>query len=748
MTTSPMTIQERIAMPVNVAARPGAQAGGMSVGDIVRILKQRMFLIIFIWIFMSGLAAGLSFYLASAYPKYRAKSAVLVESPFPKTPLQFREQYIQVDLMDRYVADQAVLLKDSKVLMDALQSAAILETQWYKEQPDKNLVLLTLEEELGVRQIPETSYLNVSFATKSPQDAPVIVNTVIEKYLDMVERMSRNQYTEELKDYREEEEQLENELNVIREQKRNFLNEIGTAGIAEGINVIGDRWRTLAQEVTRLEAEKLQHKAAYENLAGVNPSDIAISPQMMMMIQQDNQIVGMQNQKLALEQELMTILQTVGENHRSAKLVKTQIEVLDEKLKELMAQKEQEIREYQLNLAHTTFLNAMQAELQLREEMLDAESKQRDLDQMLTTYRQLEEDQFLKEHQLAQIREFINQLNMIIKDRGMVRVRQIGKALPPEERSFPRHELNIPGGSFLGLLLGIGLAFLLELVDTSVRTSQDIIHHVHVPLLGTVPDLDDEELDIEQIELASHTTPRSMIAESFRTIRTNLLLSSPAEQQRSVLITSARPEEGKTSVAVNMAISIAQSGRRVLIVDANFHRPMLHEIFPNSAREGLSNILIGQAKLSDLTRPTELPNVDVLTSGPIPPNPTELLAGQYLQNMLNEAKDKYDQIIIDGPPVLLVTDTLVMADVVDGVVLVCRAKASSRGAILRAREQLERVNSRIFGAILNAARVSRGGYFREQIRSYYDYQPEEALAAEVTPILPKQENGPENDKQV
>lgn len=197
-------------------------------------------------------------------------------------------------------------------------------------------------------------------------------------------------------------------------------------------------------------------------------------------------------------------------------------------------------------------------------------------------------------------------------------------------------------------------------------------------------------------------------------------------------------------VAVNLAASLAQSGRRVLLIDANFHRPALRNIFPQARKEGLSNALIGQSNLDDLVSGTELPNVDVLTTGPIPPNPTELLAGSYFHKLLADAAGRYDQVILDGPPVLLMSDALVMTGAVDGVILVCRAKKTSRGVFQRARDQIERVNGRIFGTILNAARISRGGYFREQIRTFYDYQPEEALQAEASRILPGgQTNNPE-----
>jgi capsular exopolysaccharide synthesis family protein len=266
-----------------------------------------------------------------------------------------------------------------------------------------------------------------------------------------------------------------------------------------------------------------------------------------------------------------------------------------------------------------------------------------------------------------------------------------------------------------------------------------------VPILGTVPDVDDEETVIDQVELASRTAPRSMVAEAFRSIRTNLLLSSPAERQRTVLIASARPEEGRTTVAVNLALALAQNGRRVLLVDANFHRPAIQRFFPSTSGSGLSNILIGQARLSEVAVNTDLPNLDVLPIGPIPPNPTELLSGPYLKRMIADAQDRYDQVIFDGPPVLLVSDSLVLAGVLDGVILVCRAKSTSRGMALRGREQIERVNGRLFGAVLNAAQIARGGYFREQIRSYYEYQPEASLAAASAPALPEQPRPDESE---
>jgi capsular exopolysaccharide synthesis family protein len=740
MTTVPVTVQERIPMPVSYAAgRPaaGGPAAGLSVGDLIRVLRQRMFLILFVWFFLTGATGALTYYLLKYHESYRAQTFVQVESPQPKTPMAWQATYTPVELMNRYVADEAQRIKSDEVLDAALGDAGVMETNWYAGEPNKSELLQQLKNELSVRPVPDTSFLAISFATRSREDAPRIVNTVVAKYLGKTEDLYRGSFRKELAEYKKEGERLRNEIEQIRRQKELFITEsIGVPGATEGLNVAGEQWRALATEATRLEADMLQLRAAYENIRSLDPTQMVISPQMRAMIQADPQVAAMNNNLLSLDLQQQSLAARFGPSHRAVKNLSTEIAAMKQKLDEVLRVKEDEIRQYQLSSAETAYLNAAQAKLALDERLIEAQATQRDLDAKLAQYRSLEEKQLLLEDQHKRVADYTYQLALVTESEDVIRVRQMGQATPPLKRSFPLWELNMPVGSFLGLLLGVGLALLLELADTSIRTTRDVVRHVHIPILGTVPDLDDEEVPIDQIELATHFAPRSMIAEAFRAVRTNLLLSSPAERQRTVLVTSARPEEGKTTIAANLAIAIGQSGRRVLLVDANFHRPMLHQLFPKANREGLSNILIGRGKLEELVSPTDLPNLDVLTCGPIPPNPTELLTSKYMVDLVSLAADRYDQVIFDGPPVLLVSDALVLAGTLDGVILVCRAKASSRGVVQRARDQLERVNGRIFGAVLNAARVSRGGYFREQIRTYYDYQPEEVLTGGMPKALP------------
>jgi capsular exopolysaccharide synthesis family protein len=249
-----------------------------------------------------------------------------------------------------------------------------------------------------------------------------------------------------------------------------------------------------------------------------------------------------------------------------------------------------------------------------------------------------------------------------------------------------------------------------------------------MPLLGQIPAQEDDESSPEDMNKLLIEAPHSILAESFRHLRTNFLFSAPPEHQRTVLVTSCSPEEGKTCIAVNLATCLALADGKVLLVDANFRRPNVPQAFGfTNSREGLSNILVGSKAVDSLILKTPHENLDILPTGPLPPNPSELIGSRYFKDFLQHVKETYQTIIFDGPPLLVVNDALVLAAGVDTVALVVRAQHSSRGAVLRAREQLRRVNAKLCGVILNDVRIARGGYFREMYRTYYEYLSPEAL---------------------
>ena len=314
------------------------------------------------------------------------------------------------------------------------------------------------------------------------------------------------------------------------------------------------------------------------------------------------------------------------------------------------------------------------------------------------------------------------------RDRSRQRLRIVQTPQRAVRPSRPNLVVYLGGGAVLAIFGGIALAFVRELTDKAVRTPLDVARYGHLPVLGSVPLLDDEEADIDTIEDAVRKAPQSLVAEAFRKIRTNLEFSGAADVLRTILITSPSPEDGKTTVAVNLAYTFAFGGRRVLLIDCNFRRPALHRIFADDKPVGLSHVLTRQARWQDGVQTTDVGNLHVLTSGPLPPTPTELLASQEMQKLLDEAAREYDHIILDGPPVLLISDAIVLARLAGSTVLVVRAQDNTKGALKRARDQLESIEARLVGAVLNGVKAMPGGYFRQTYREFYEYIGEEPAA--------------------
>jgi capsular exopolysaccharide synthesis family protein len=296
----------------------------------------------------------------------------------------------------------------------------------------------------------------------------------------------------------------------------------------------------------------------------------------------------------------------------------------------------------------------------------------------------------------------------------------VAKASIPRERVLPKWKVMAPVAVFVGLLLGFGLAFLVELSDTSVKSPSDMARRVDVPLLGMVPHGEDMDEEIENFRKALLAAPHSPTAEAFRQIRTNLLFSGPAQTRRSILVTSPSPEDGRTSVVINLAVSFAQAGRKVLIVDANFRQPAIAQEFPQAPPAGLSSALVGQVNWRDAVGQTEVPNLYVMASGPRPPNPTELLGSEAMRQIVAEMAAEYDQVLLDGSPAMLVSDARVLSTAADGVIVVVRAGANY-GLVQRSVEQLSRVGAHVIGCVLNDVRITAGGYLRKNYESFYEY---------------------------
>jgi len=736
LTTNTATTGSLTTQPVDAFA-PRAPAG-MSPVDLLKIIRRRIVLILVIWFLFIGVTVGGTYLWARYYPSYRADAYVQVTSPNPSLPFDIAGTPANQDLIERYVRDETVRLKSEQILSEAINDPLLRETQWFQSFETVDEALLELADKLGIGGVHGSSFVRASFATRQKDDCHKIVNAVVNQYFDEIGRTSQNQFRQQVSSFKLEVEGVRRLLTDKISEIREFQKQAGIPGMTERVNAVGQRLIQTVVAVVEAQEDKLTAKAIYDSYT-VMGSGSAISPEIMAMVEFDPRIAQQQNRLLALQEELGVRQEGFGQDHRIIKDLTFRIALVSEGLQRTRHLRAEEMQKQQIEQVSRMYSAALEKEVRLRDELAEAQARQRELDENLARYDALKEEQRILEEELQRVGTHTRDLEIVLRTQPGPRITLAARAVPPRERASPKWMLNLAAGIPLGLMLGVGLAFVLEFLDTSVRTPRDVARHTSLPLLGVVPILDDEEVAIDDIEVATRTAPNSMVAECFRQIRTNLFFASPAENQKALLVTSPGPEDGKTAVAINLAVTIAQSGRRVLLVDANFRRPALHRAFTNAKREGLSNILIGQRQLQDVASQTDLPQLDVLTAGPIPPNPAELLSSRYMRELLARARETYDQVIIDGPPVLLVSDPLVLANILDGTIIVCRAKRNSRGAVLRTRDQLDQVRARILGVVLNAVETAPGGYYRRQYRAFYDYLSEggeqasqAALTAEQT----------------
>ena len=647
---------------------------------------------------------------------------------YDPTDLDTEVRILRSDLLALQVIRQLNLDKRPEFGGSGQTSSSSLGLTTDVLQPDSARVtglLGSFKGNLRVSLIPNTRIIEIHYLSADKELAPRVVNTLADTYVEQNFK-TRFESTMQASDWLSKQlVDLQMKVETSQEALVKYQKKHEILGIDEKQNIITAKLDELNKQLTSAESARMEKESIYRLVqsgdqdtaaaaatsADTGSGSASASSSLLQKLRE--QEADLKIQVAQFSTQFGPSYPKVAQLNSQLKEVDTQIQIEMKKVVsrvrgDFMASQQRE------NMLHAALEKQKQEANQLNESAIEYSQLKRDVETYRTLYEGLMEK--LKE---AGVTAGLRSNNIRTVDRARV-------PTAPAEPNIPR---NLSFALALGLTTGIGLAFLLEGIDNTVRTPEQAQAISALPSLGMIPlgskngmESARQKLSVasskEAVELVTQSRPQSQMAESYRALRTSLLLTSVGAPPKVILVTSALPQEGKTTTSINCAIVLAQKGSRVLLIDADLRRPGIHKTLGMGPRTGLSNVLTGSATLSQaVVRSGLLPTLFVLPAGTPPPNPAELLASSNMKDVLAELGGQYDHIVVDTPPTLSVTDAVVMSTRADAVVLVIRSGQTTKQALRRARDILMQVNAKVSGVLLNAVDLNSPDYYY-----YYEYQ--------------------------
>lgn len=685
----------------SVQAEP--QAAPIKLTAIFSILWRRLWLILLCTV-LAGFAGGL--YVRNVTPMYKSTARIYVDRAGPVIV----QRSVDQDLLmqgGNFRRTQAEIIKSLSVVARLKDNLALKEAGAFDgEENPVGFILRDLETRVG-----DDDLIYISFQAKKPDLAAKITNAVVDAYYDFVAEQRHSTTTEVLKILEKEKEKQDADFSDRLKKLTEFR-------MANGDIAVGDKATSnpvlvqLAQysdALSRSRLELIESKAILE--AAQNLKDNTDSLQQFLQTRADQSGAQVESAKI---RRLRDQVEETTKALQDAQLHFTkdhpQVTIFQDRLAVLEKSLETAESDYR-----TAILLAMKQHVELSQSRVDklqvlVDDQRKMAENINTGMAQLE----LLQTEFTQSKQMVEILNSRIKDlnigeeAGVLNVVRLESASPVQKPAWPDSAKILRMAVAFGLLLGLVGALALETVDDRVRSADAASQITGLSVLSVVPST--YKANQDALATLVHDEPQSQFAEAFRTLRTGIFFGTSEGHRKIILVTSPLPGDGKSTITANLAQALAQVGKKIILLDCDFRRPRMHQLFNLSNEHGLSSIISGQATLADALHKDVQTNLDVLTSGPIPPNPAELLNSDAMRELLASLAEQYDHIVIDSPPVLAVTDARIIAAGADVTMMVLRADQTRRRAAKQAREQLDSVGANTLGLVINGTPRSTDRY--------------------------------------
>lgn len=588
---------------------------------------------------------------------------------------------------------------------------------------------------IRITPIRETKLVRLSYLSPYPNLSAELVNALAQEYINFsIEK--RSGITKQRVNFLNEQIAiLREELNAKNRELQRYSLEKDIVELSQSDNPAVRDYEEMHDAHNRAKFDRIRAYTTFTTLRELQGTDVDSLPHIL-----DNPLIQqLQTDYARLKTEYEEMRKTYGENHpemirRRTRIDNLGLEIISELDKAITA-----------------------AERKYNEELTRENRMKNELDSQMANVAKTGSAEVQYSLLKIEINSITNQIDFFVKERDEASVSinleglKIGNisiidpAEVPRRPVSPNKRKNLLIAFVLGLFGGVGLCFLLEFLDNTIKGPEEVEKLTGVSSLGVIPYLPPEGVaknsggyfskysdyysygdespeseaelaKIKSIELINVHHPRFFISEDYRTVRTSILLSNANVPPKTFLVTSALPSEGKTATSTNLAVAFSQLAEKVLIVDADMRKPRLHRIFGVKNIGGLSSYLTGNLSLKDAIKMSSIQNIWILPSGPIPPNPAELLNSDRMKKMLDEIGNDFDVILLDTPPVLAAIDTIVLSPLVDGSVLVIKAGNTANKAFVRAVEEMQRARAKIIGVVLNEVKIDQGKYY---YKNYY-----------------------------
>ncbi len=730
----------------------------VTVNDYLRILYRGRWVIVlsFLVVFLATVI-----FTFTTDPVYEASSTVIIESSGAMAQSFFDLNYF--GNQNTLVSNQMEILKSRTLSERVVKRLDLSDVRDSLKlfQPNENGEYLSFREMakiirggMEVEHMRDTDILTVTYSAGSPFEAAYIANTIAEEFQLLNAEANKSEISELRKFIEDRLRIKEKELHASEERLREYQEREKVASLDEETSELVSRLAEVEamteQARVELQADLEMKKSLEEKLderrqnLSNDLSEIS-TPYLVSLQQQLAQVVAERTTYVtALKSEAPTQNRQYYED--AIKQYDERIKAIKEKLREEAdkitsssmvtdpLKMSQEIVNKLLTLdgdikAATAKINSLQdvvAEYSAKLETLP--EKVLDLARLERRRKVDEQTYILMTQKLEEtkIQEAAQAKNVHIID----------EAIEPLIPVKPKKKLNLLLGIILGLGLGVGLTFMIEYFDNTVKSPEEL-EHIGFNILSSIPRIEMDKVKkklerkyekmgqyegkIIEARLITHLDPKSPVSEAYRTLRTNLQFSRIEHEIKTILITSAGPKEGKSTTAANLAIAVAQTGKQVVLIDADLRRPVLHSIFGLAKDDGLTNYLMETIPYENLLKNTFMDNLKIITSGALPPNPSELLASNKMKETLTLLSKDFDMVIIDSPPVIAVTDAAIISTKVDGTILVISSGQTNRDAVMRSKSLLDSVDCKLLGTLLNGVNVEGmyGSYYYYYYHHYY-----------------------------